>query len=810
VQNRELAQAILELRARKARKSHLDFMTFAWRGLGQFTPGFHTRKICERIDRAFEDYRQGRTTYLLINVHHRAGKALQVDTPIPTPSGYSRIIDLTIGDEIFNEHGEICRVLAKSPVYKDRDCYAVHANDGEIIIADGEHEWVTRQCRHEKKFLRHTTEWLGNRTCLLRSLIATQRSLQLPDRKLLIDPYVFGLWLGDGRSNNTFITSGVNEDQTFINNEIVKAGYKITPHKDKRNTSIMGILIKLRELNLLNNKHIPMEYKRSSISQRMALLQGLIDTDGYVDPRRGLIEFCNVNKTLAEDVQELVSSLGVKCSLNVGDATINGRFISKKYRVMFYMENAARLPRKRQYSRNGTRQPGRYIDVHPYGKADTVCIQTTSPSGMFLCGKTMLPTHNSDIVSRYLGPHFLGEFSGAEVMQVSYAADKATEFSAFARGVIESPRYGLCYPGLVLSTDTNRKDHYLTDKGGGLMATGLQGHMTGSGYALGILDDYCSGRAEAESAVQRDNAWNAFKDDFMTRIAPVGIVLVLATWWNIDDITGRILKAMKADPEFPRFEVMQFPAKATDYKGDGEYPSEYLFEERYPKTWYRTQYATLGRYSAAAILDCNPQPRTGGRLNVEHIEWYDEPPKDKKLSWVRVWDLAHTAKQRGGDDPDWTSGTYLAFERRAGDPVPHLWVDHVMRTRDDATERDAKIKTTARMDGPRVRQGVESSLDSKDAYPYLKRAMPELSWYKINIHGEGDKAMRATPLEPIFEASGHVHVRRGEWNDAWLDEIMRFDGLTGHDDQVDNLSAGYIMQMGKRMRAGQSAAALGL
>jgi phage terminase large subunit-like protein len=402
----------------------------------------------------------------------------------------------------------------------------------------------------------------------------------------------------------------------------------------------------------------------------------------------------------------------------------------------------------------------------------------------------------SDIISRYLGPHFLGEFPRTEVMQVSYAAEKAVEFSAFTRNIFDMPLFKIAYPNLKISADTNRKDHYLTQEGGGLMATGLQGHMTGSGYVLGILDDYCSGRAEAESRVQRESAWNAFTNDFLTRSAPVHIIIVLATQWHDDDITGRIKKAMLSEPDFPRFESMQFPAKAIDYKGEGNYPNEYLFEERYGKEWYRGQYATLGKYSASALMDCNPMLRTGGRISIENIEWIEEIPKGKSLSIVRIWDLAHTAKQRGGDDPDWTSGTKLAFERVPGEPVPFLWVFDVMRTRDDAPARDAKIRTISRMDGTQVRQAVESSLDAKDAYPYLRDSMPEISWQRIDL-GKGDKATRAVPLEAIFEAKSHVKVMHGAWNDAWIDEILRFDGLgKEHDDQVDNLSAGYHMQMG--------------
>lgn len=342
------------------------------------------------------------------------------------------------------------------------------------------------------------------------------------------------------------------------------------------------------------------------------------------------------------------------------------------------------------------------------------------------------------------------------------------------------------------------------------MATGLQGGLTGNGFALGILDDYCAGRAEAESKVQRNNAWEAFTNDFLTRIAPVGIVIVLATQWHDDDITGRIIRAMRDDPDFPRFEMMRFPARAKDYSGEGKYPGEYLFEERYGKDWYLKQYAQLGRYSSAALMDCNPMLRTGGRFSIDNIEWLDAIPSDKKLRWIRTWDLAHTAKERGGDDPDWTAGTKLAFEKVNGDPVPHLWISDVVRTRDEAPERDAKIKAVSRMDGPGVRQCVESSLDAKDAYPYLKRSMPEISWNKV-VMGKGDKATRAVPLEPIFEAPGHVHVKRGAWNDEWIDELLRFDGLgKEHDDQVDNLTCGYYYQISSSHVGSVKASSLGM
>lgn len=404
----------------------------------------------------------------------------------------------------------------------------------------------------------------------------------------------------------------------------------------------------------------------------------------------------------------------------------------------------------------------------------------------------------SDIVSRYGGAHFLGEFPTKEAMQVSYQADIATGFSAFGRGLVQSDIYQELYPGIQLSSDTNKKNEWLLvdgkgiPTGGSLKASGLTSGLTSKGFHFGSLDDYCAGRAQAESKAYRDASWGAFKDDFMTRRAPVSIVLVTATQWHVDDITGRILKEMEKNPKFPRFERLIFPARAVDYQGPGQYPTEYLFEDRMGKKWYEEQYATLGPYSAAALMDCNPVSRTGGRLQLTGVVFEDYLSDD--LPYIRTWDLAHTASQRSGDDPDFTSGTKLCFRREGEDPVPHLYVKHVFRTRDGAKERDAKIRSIVSLDGVYVRQYVENSLDNKDAYHYLSNSIPEISWGKISVLR--DKSVRATPLESIFATPGHVHVQRGPWNDEWLAEVVAFDGMgLFHDDQIDNLSSGYEVQI---------------
>jgi hypothetical protein len=133
---------------------------------------------------------------------------------------------------------------------------------------------------------------------------------------------------------------------------------------------------------------------RGNEKNRLALLQGLIDTDGHVRPD-GLVEFCNTNRDLADCVRELALSLGVKASFMTSRAMLNGVDCGLKYRVNFYMKNAARMPRKADLCRDGERTSSRYLRTCKVDSVPTQCLQVDSPSHLFLAGKGMLVTHNT-------------------------------------------------------------------------------------------------------------------------------------------------------------------------------------------------------------------------------------------------------------------------------------------------------------------------------------------------------------------------------------------------------------------------------
>src|SRR5690606_28063943 len=238
------------------------------------------------------------------------GKALSLDTPIPTPDGWTTMGDLKEGDTVFDETGTPCKVTYATPIQYDRTCYRVVFSDGSEIVADADHRWLTstrksrksenaaRHVTHESKYARDQTH---KRT--YPSVVTTQEirdtlrvgpddrvnhaidvagALVTPPVDLPIPAYTLGAWLGDGTSCSGCISKPDEE----MWGRIEADGYEIGPDisgKEKCPTrTVYGLQVQLRDLGLLGNKHIPSLYLRASVHDRKALLGGLLDTDGTV------------------------------------------------------------------------------------------------------------------------------------------------------------------------------------------------------------------------------------------------------------------------------------------------------------------------------------------------------------------------------------------------------------------------------------------------------------------------------------------------------------------------------------------------
>jgi deoxycytidine triphosphate deaminase len=348
------------------------------------------------------------------------GKALALDTPVPTPEGWRTMGDLERGDYVYSEDGFPIKVLAATAPMTDRPCFEVEFSDGTVVVADANHYWQTiakRDREHGYRVDRVVTTELIARTLRVRGEVNHHVPLAgAPfrlERELPIDPYVLGVWLGDGTSTKAEITCADPE----ILEQVAAAGYNVAPQRTRplvyriggtghtrcaktgrltRNDSLSS---KLRNLELLGNKRIPDDYMHASIEQREALLQGLMDTDGYVD-KVGRCDLTTVREGLADQVFELVASVGLRPKLARKRAKLYGRDCGPKYEVQFTPDGPVfRLSRKlvRQKTQGRFHSFRGIVDVREIPTVPVRCIEVASNTGLYLITKAFIPTHNSSL-----------------------------------------------------------------------------------------------------------------------------------------------------------------------------------------------------------------------------------------------------------------------------------------------------------------------------------------------------------------------------------------------------------------------------
>jgi replicative DNA helicase len=361
------------------------------------------------------------SSLVIVGARPAMGKALALDTPIPTPDGWTTMGSIEVGDRVFDESGSVCTVTYVSPVYRDRTCYLVEFDDGSSLVADAEHQWsVSDNPRLDNPKVVTTQQMVdqGVRTGASRRRwhLRLTSPLDLQERELPVDPYVLGCWIGNGHKSGSGFTIGDDDVSHFVR-EFALAGYPLlyrggieygtTPlAREVRRCSQRVLSRELDEAGLLRGaaKHIPAGYLRASFKQRLALLQGILDTDGDVD-FAGRAELCLTSRELCSQIRELVCSLGHKPD-QLQERTVrllDGRQVTAWRLAWTPLDPVFRLELKAE----ALLKPGRIekavpryfrravTAIHPVESVPVRCITVNSPSHLYLAGESMIPTHNT-------------------------------------------------------------------------------------------------------------------------------------------------------------------------------------------------------------------------------------------------------------------------------------------------------------------------------------------------------------------------------------------------------------------------------
>jgi phosphate starvation-inducible PhoH-like protein len=383
----------------------------------------------EQIGRMME-----RGTIEVAPLAYMRGRAQPYDRQVLTPDGFRPIGSLQVGDLVIGSNGLPTAVLGVYPQGR-REVFRVRAQDGASTLCCGEHLWAvaTRDDRRRGKPRRvlETREMLGQ----LRAahyhrfeLPLLSRPVEFLPREVPLDPYALGLLLGDG-----YLAATRTPEFTTTDAELVSAlersfdGIEVR-HRGglhyllRQTAAVQGALrvanpvtAALRELSLAGTrsatKFVPEAYLHNSASVRLAVLQGLLDTDGgpvTQEARTCRVQYSTTSPRLRDDVVFLVRSLGgvaywrTRPAAGRAPGHAGGRDVH--YRSDAFVLDIRlpegiqpfRLARKREaYASAGGGRPMRFVDsIEPAGEADTLCIQVAAADSLYVTDD-FLVTHNT-------------------------------------------------------------------------------------------------------------------------------------------------------------------------------------------------------------------------------------------------------------------------------------------------------------------------------------------------------------------------------------------------------------------------------
>nr|WP_199440565.1 replicative DNA helicase [Umezawaea beigongshangensis] len=284
---------------------------------------------------------------IIVAARPGVGKALALDTPLPTPDGWTTMGEVRVGDRLIGADGRPTRVVAATEVMTGRPCFEVDFSDGTTITADAQHQWLTQSRSATGGFWAiRTTEQLHRSPA--RHSVRLSSSWDLPAADLPLEPYALGVLLADAAELNT----------TWWRDrpEIVA---RLDAGSDERTRVLVA-----KELGVLDEPHVPVRYLRASRAQRRALLDGLL---AAADGRLLGTRF----PRLARDVAQLAATLDLTGRVTEADD-----------------EHVVELT---------GREVVEIVAVRPVTSVPVRCVQVDNCDHLYLAGESAVPTHNSTL-----------------------------------------------------------------------------------------------------------------------------------------------------------------------------------------------------------------------------------------------------------------------------------------------------------------------------------------------------------------------------------------------------------------------------
>ncbi len=373
-----------------------------------------------------------RARRITIRSGHGIGKVQNNSLFVATPKGKVKWGDIKVGDYLFGANGKPTKVQEKF-VHKDWDFYKITFDDGSYSYCGKEHLWNVRGRKERRNGLS------GWRTMSLEDIISagvkrsngdvmtnqweipTTQPVQFKEKEVKIDPYLYGAFLGDGSKGTNQFSSGVEDWEHWVGSW--SKHHKLGVKRKGKYFSILDFTTsnKYYGEQKTNNLRVQNDYKYNSVDVRLAVLQGLLDTDGNAGSN-SRAEFVSISEQLVDDVIWLARSLGLKAIKGKikkpfyykGKIKIFGQ-LAYRCNIAFNGVDLFRIERKQtRLTKNEARYTTRWIEKIEYShKEDGHCVVVDSADNLYLTNDFIV-THNTSFAS-VVSIHFLWCFYFAQI-----------------------------------------------------------------------------------------------------------------------------------------------------------------------------------------------------------------------------------------------------------------------------------------------------------------------------------------------------------------------------------------------------------
>lgn len=511
--------------------------------------------VCTAIDNFINEEKGKKLT---LSTAPGCGKALANDTPVLTRNGWKKHGDLVVGDEVIGMDGKFKKVLNVFPkVTLDRK---LTFTNGESIICHEQHEWffhddnshkdgvIETRRLEQRKIFRGVPNKRGHRYVFLLPKV----NVEGEKKELPLDPYTFGVWLGDGVNKNPTICN--NPDDHAIIDKIKEHGIVPRWETTHKTTGVkyygFGFRFKLQSMGMCHSrrttpKYIPDCYLTASEEQRLELLAGLIDTDGYVQGHK--YQFTTAEESLRDSVITLISSFGWKSYYISREPQVSTSGVKARrthYVISFIPDKSIPCALSRKcISEYGAQRRVALKSIEKIEAVEGNCIEVED--GMYLVGKTLIPTHNSTLI-KFLMCYIMGKFPQSKNIYASYSDGMVKMMMDAVLDMTSGDEY--CFQEIFPLGKPDKSAEYNTigyrRKGDAqtFNLCSIGGSITGRTRAdkFMITDDLVKNAEEARSPERLETLYANYTDTISTRqIGDFVKEIMLGTIWSIYDPISR-------------------------------------------------------------------------------------------------------------------------------------------------------------------------------------------------------------------------------------------------------------------------------